>query len=108
MPIVSKFEDLFQVLYWSFSSSPKHHFEFIKLSKIIEIKKFKILQNMKTTWIIMFQTLKWVGKEYKTLIAKMVVDYNSMELANAQVRYNLIFLPIIQTPHTQMRPQVDA
>jgi hypothetical protein len=45
MPMVSKFEDLFQVFYGSFSSSPKHHFEFIKLSRTIEIERFKILQK---------------------------------------------------------------
>ncbi len=27
----------------------------------------------------MFQTLNWVGKEYKTLIAKMAVDYNLVQ-----------------------------
>ncbi len=107
--MVSKLEDLFQVLYGSFSSSPKHHFEFTKLARIIEIERLKILQNVKTRWTIVLQTLNWVGKEYKTLIAKMVVDYTSVESAKAQVRYNLIFFPNqSKLPIPKMHPLLDA
>jgi len=104
-------EDLLKALYGSFSSSPKHHLEFTKLVKIIETKKLNFFKNVKTRWIIMFQTLNYVGKEYKTLIVKMIVDYSSMESAKAQVKYNLILLSInqsIKTSHTQMHPLVDT
>jgi hypothetical protein len=32
------------------------------------------VQNIKRRWIDMLAPLKWVGKKYKTLIAKMEVD----------------------------------
>jgi hypothetical protein len=56
----------------------------------------------------MLQTLNWVGKEYKTLIANMAIDYNSVESSKAQVRYNLMFCQSVKTPRTQMHPLVDA
>ncbi len=37
MLMVSKLENLLQSLYGYFSSSPKHHLEFTKLVKIVEI-----------------------------------------------------------------------
>jgi len=53
----------------------------------------------------MFQTLNCVGKEYKTLIAKMPVDYSSVESAKAQVKYNLILLSINQNfPYPNASP----
>ncbi len=42
MLMISKLEDLFQSIYWYFSSSPKCHFEFMKLVKIVETKGLKI------------------------------------------------------------------
>jgi hypothetical protein len=38
MPMVSKLKDFLQPLYEYFSSSPKHHFEFTKLDKIVKIE----------------------------------------------------------------------
>jgi len=56
-------------------------------------------------YIIVLQTLNWVGKEYKTSIAKMAIDYNSVESAKAQVWYNLVFLPISQnSPYPNASP----
>jgi hypothetical protein len=37
-PMISKLKDLLQTLYEHFSSSPKYHFEFTKLAKIVKIK----------------------------------------------------------------------
>jgi hypothetical protein len=42
MPMVSKLENLLQALYGYFSTSPKHHFEFTKLAKIVETKGLKV------------------------------------------------------------------
>jgi hypothetical protein len=93
MPMVFKLEDLLQSFYGYFSSSPKCHFEFIKLAKIVETKVFKAPQNVKTRWINMVATLKQVGKEYKTLIVKMAADSGSMEAT----RTNLVNLCDIGT-----------
>jgi hypothetical protein len=43
MPMVSKLESLFQILYWYFSTSQRHHLEFTKLAKIVETKGLKVL-----------------------------------------------------------------
>ncbi len=91
--MVFKLEDLLQSVYGYFSSSPKHHFEFIKLAKIVETKGLKAPQNVKTRWINMVTTLKRVGKEYKTLIVKMAADSGSME----ETRTNLVNLCDIGT-----------
>jgi hypothetical protein len=40
---------------------------------------------VKTRWINMLPPLKWVGKKYKTLITKMVVDNNFVELIKAHL-----------------------
>jgi hypothetical protein len=81
MPMVSKLEDLFQSLYGYFFSSPKHHLEFIKLAKIVEIEGLKIFRNVKSWWISMLAPFKRVQKEYKTLLVMMVTDSGSLEAA---------------------------
>jgi len=49
--------------------------------------------------------LELCWEKIQTLIAKMAIDYNSMELAKAQLRYNLIFLPISQNfPYPNASP----
>jgi hypothetical protein len=63
MLMVSKLELLLQKIYGHFSSSPKHHLQFTKLVVIVEIKGLKVIQNLKTRWINMFQPLKCVGKK---------------------------------------------
>jgi hypothetical protein len=60
-----------QSLYSYFSSSPKQRLEFTKLVKIMEIGELKILQNVKTCWILILEPLKRVLVEYKTLNVKM-------------------------------------
>jgi hypothetical protein len=68
-----------------FSASPKHHLEFTKLVEIVKIEGLKVLQNVKTRWISMLQRLKRVGKEYKTLIAKMTTNSANVESAKANL-----------------------
>jgi hypothetical protein len=58
LPMVSKLEDLLQFVYAHFLGSPKCHLEFIKLVKIMEIGRFKILKNVETQWISMLEPLK--------------------------------------------------
>jgi hypothetical protein len=67
MLMVSKLEDLFQSLYKYLSS----HLEFTKLARIMELEGLKVVRNIKTRWISMLAPFIKVGKEYKTLIAKM-------------------------------------
>jgi hypothetical protein len=62
MPMVSKLEDLLQSLYGYFPNSPKQHFEFQKHVEIVGTKGLKVLHNVKTRWINMLASLKWVGK----------------------------------------------
>ncbi len=83
MLMVSKLENLLQALYKYFSTSQECHLEFTKLAKIIKTKGLKVLQNVKTRWIGMLQPLKWVGKEYKTFIAKMATNSVNVESAKA-------------------------
>jgi hypothetical protein len=83
MFMVSKLEDLLQKNYGYFSSSPKHHLQFTKLVVIVKIKGPKVIQNLKTRWISMFQPLKCVGKKYRNLIIKMETNCNLLELAKA-------------------------
>ncbi len=94
MPMVSKFEDLFQVFYGSFSSSPKHHFEFTKFVKIVKIERLKVFQNVKTRLINMLQPLKHVWEKYKTLIINMEIGYSLVELIMANL-LNLIGIDTI-------------
>lgn len=54
----------------------------------MEIKSLKVFQNVKTRWINMLAPLKWVKKEYETLIVKMVIDSGFVEVA----RTNLVNL----------------
>ncbi len=51
----------------------------------MEIKGLKVFQNVKMRWINMLAPLKRVGKEYKTLIVKMVIDNDSMEITKANL-----------------------
>jgi hypothetical protein len=51
----------------------------------VETKGLKVLWNVKMRWINMLAPLKWVGKEYKTLIAKMAIHSDSMEITNANL-----------------------
>jgi hypothetical protein len=83
MLMVSKLKYLFQKIYGYFYSSPKHHLQFTKLVAIIKIKGPKVIQNLKTRWISMFQPLKCVGKKYMNLIIKMETNCNLLESIKA-------------------------
>jgi hypothetical protein len=48
LPLVFCIENLLQYLYGYFNHSPKKHFEFTKLTKVMETKGNKILPNIKT------------------------------------------------------------
>ncbi len=68
-----------------FFGSPKHHLGFTKLVEIMEIEGLKVLWNVKTRWINMLAPFKKFGKDYKTLIAIMVVDNGIMEASKANL-----------------------
>ncbi len=60
----------------------------------MEIKGLKFLWNVKMKWIGMLTPLEWVGKKYKMLIIKMVVDYGLMKTTKANL-LNLYDIDII-------------
>jgi len=62
MPMVSKLEDILQILYMYFSSSLNTCLKFLKLLEIMEIKGLKIFWIVKTRWINMLPPLKHVWK----------------------------------------------
>jgi hypothetical protein len=83
--MVSKLEDLLQTFYGYFSNSPKHHIQFTKLVAIIKIEGPKVISNLKTRWISMFQPLKCVGNKYRNLIIKMETNCNLLESTKANL-----------------------
>jgi hypothetical protein len=85
MLMLSKLEDFLQSHYKYFFGSPKRHLEFTKLVEIVEIEGLKVLWNVKTRWINMLAPFKKFGKDYKTLIAKTVVDNGTVEASKANL-----------------------
>jgi hypothetical protein len=53
---------------------PKCYLEFQKFAEILEVECLIFFLNLKRRGIDMLAPLKWVGKKYKTMIAKMEVD----------------------------------
>jgi hypothetical protein len=53
-----RLENLFQTLYAYFSKSSKRHLKLNKLAKIMEIQGSKLLKNVKTRWIFMWEPTK--------------------------------------------------
>jgi hypothetical protein len=51
-------EIFLQTLHFYFANSPKKHLQFTKLVEFMETKENKILQNVKTRWILMFNLTK--------------------------------------------------
>jgi hypothetical protein len=51
MPMVSKLENLLQVFYGYFYTSPKCRIEFTELVEIVKTQGLKVLPNVKTRWI---------------------------------------------------------
>jgi ribosomal 50S subunit-associated protein YjgA (DUF615 family) len=66
LPLMSHLENLLQTLHSYFAHSPKRHLNFIKLEKFMCTRRNKILQNVKTRWISMFNPTKKMIAQYKT------------------------------------------
>lgn len=77
---------LLQICCNFFSHNLKCHHEFFKPLKLMDTKGNKILKNIKTCWISMFSSTKWVFSKYKTLLAKMVG--NAYEISQAQINFD--------------------
>jgi hypothetical protein len=58
LSLVSKIERLLTYMHNYFTHSPKQHLETSKLAKLLECKGNKILENIKTHWILMLSPLK--------------------------------------------------
>jgi len=71
-----------------FFHSPKRHIEFLKLTDLMKTKGSKILWNVKTHWISMFSTTKWVMSMYMPLVAKMAE--NNPSFMAARVNFDLL------------------
>ncbi len=110
--MVSKLEDFLQSLSRYFSSSPKCHLEFTKPIEIVEIEGLNALWIVKKRWINMLAPFKKVGKDYKTLIAKMAIDNGIVEASKANL-VNLCdvctilglpcVLPMLKSMHALMK-----
>ncbi len=74
LPLVICLEIFVQTLHNYFTHSPKMHLECTKFVEILETKGNKILENVKTRWLLMLNPTKRMIVEYKTLLAKMVLD----------------------------------
>jgi len=88
IPIVKHIKDLLQSLYSFFVHSPKRHIEFLKLTDLMKTKGSKILWNVKTRWINMLSTKKWVMSMYMPLVTKMVE--NNPSLMATRVNFELL------------------
>ncbi len=88
LPMVKRIEGLLSTFYIYFYKSPKRHFEFTKLAKIMETKGAKILKNIKTQLINMLSPIKHVMVEYMTLLMKMAID--SPSNGKAKTNFDLL------------------
>jgi hypothetical protein len=61
-------------MYAYFNLSPKKHFEFQKLTDVVETEGLNMLRNVRTHWISVLEPLRRILGEYKTLICKMAKD----------------------------------
>ncbi len=75
LPLVFCIEFMLHSLYSFFAHNPKKFLEFTKLAKTLEIKRLKLLKNVKTWWISMLSPLKHVPIQYKSSFVKMHFDY---------------------------------
>jgi hypothetical protein len=51
------------------------YIEFVELTQVMETKGLKILHNVKTRWISMLDPSIQVMNEYRTLLVKMLQDF---------------------------------
>jgi len=72
--------NLLETLHAYFAHSAKKHVKFTKIVDIMETKGNKILHNVKTQWISMLNPAKIMMAEYRTLLVKMAMDYNTNKL----------------------------
>jgi hypothetical protein len=61
LSLVSKIERLFTYMHNYFTHNPKRHLETSKLVELLECKGNKILENIKTHWILLLSPLKRVS-----------------------------------------------
>ena len=64
----------FTLVLFSLFQGPKWHLEFTKLTEVVETKGLKILNKVQTRWTSLFEPLKRISGEYKTLIVKFAQD----------------------------------
>ncbi len=83
----NEIEGLLQTLSNYFSKSLKRHLEFTKLTKLMETKGAKTLNNVKTHWISMLSLARCVMAKYKILLMKMALD----DLTNEKKKTNFDF-----------------
>jgi hypothetical protein len=79
--IVSNIEDLLKSCHAYFAHNPKRHFEFTKLTYVVETNWLKMLKYVKTCWICLLDLVKRIFAEYKPLLAKMAMDNSSNQVA---------------------------
>jgi hypothetical protein len=76
-PLMKCIANLLETLHAYFAYSPKRHLKLTKLVDIMETKGNKVLHNIKTQWISMLNLAKRMMVEYRTLLVKMAMDYNT-------------------------------
>ncbi len=70
LSILSKLKDLFTKLYGYFSRSHKCALEFSNIAIIMELKGFKIFQNVKTRWISIWNLWKKSNQSLETFLSR--------------------------------------
>jgi hypothetical protein len=83
--LVSKIKALFYFMYNFYLDSLKHHLEICKLAKLLKLKAFKILKNVKTQWISMLSPTKQNFTKYKSMVVNMFEDQGTNTVANANL-----------------------
>ena len=87
LPMVKKLEALCNSLHFYFNSFPKRYLEFTKLAEVVETSCQKILDNIKTRWILTLEPMKHLLLEYKILIETM----SNNRVGESKVAHNLSF-----------------
>jgi hypothetical protein len=66
----------------------KRHLELNKLANIMEIQGNKLLKNVKTRWMFMWELTKKLMSVYYTLVVKMAMDFASSN--STKVNFDVI------------------
>lgn len=96
--VMSKIENLLQFFKF-FSHSQKCRHEFVKLSKLMDIKGSKTLKNIKTCWISILNPTKWKFVEYKTLLTRMIRDTHMKFLKHKLTLICYVICPFCSVLH---------